>query len=246
MRYKIILEYNGAGLIGFQKNRHGDSVQSLVEEAVFKFSGQTVEVVPCGRTDAGVHALAMPAHFDLMNNEKLTMNNEVIKRALNFYLTDFPVSVVSCEEVADDWHARFGCKMRRYKYVIANQDFPPVLDGDFAWWVPQPLNVGAMRDAAARLLGEHDFSSFRAAECQAKSPVKTLDEARITNHESRITIEFCARSFLYHQVRNMVGTLVEIGRGKPLNLDAILDARDRAAAGPTAPACGLFFIGAEY
>jgi len=243
MRYKIILEYNGAGLIGFQKNRQGPSVQSLVEDAVLKFSGQAVEVVPCGRTDAGVHAAAMPAHFDLTDKAD---DADTVKRALNFYLTDSPVSVVSCEAVPDDWHARFSCKMRRYRYVIINQDFPPVLERNFSWWVPQPLDIDAMRNAAARLIGTHDFTSFRAAECQAKSPIKTLDEAQIAGREPRITLDFSARSFLYHQVRNMVGTLCEIGRGKPLDIDAILSACDRTIAGPTAPACGLFFMSADY
>ena len=242
-RYKLVLEYNGAGLIGFQKNRQGPSVQSLVEDAALKFSGQAAEVVPCGRTDAGVHAAAMPAHFDLTDRAD---DADTVKRALNFYLTDSPVSVVSCEAVPGDWHARFSCKRRSYRYVIINQDFPPVLERDFAWWVPQPLDIGAMRTAASSLIGTHNFTSFRAVECQAKSPVKTLDEVRITGDGPRITMDFFARSFLYRQVRNMVGTLVEIGRGRPLDMDAILAAQDRTAAGPTAPACGLFFMSADY
>jgi tRNA pseudouridine38-40 synthase len=243
-RYKLILEYDGTSLIGFQKNKDGDSVQSLVEEAVFKFRGERVEVVGCGRTDAGVHAIAMPAHFDICREE--LPSPDKIKRALNFYLMNSPASVVSCERVPDDWHARFSCVRRDYKYVIANQDFPPVLDRDFAWWIPRKLDAGAMRAAARKLVGRHDFSSFRAAECQAKSPVKTLDEIRISDFGSRIAIELSAKSFLHHQVRNMVGTLVEIGRGKPLDVDVVLDARDRGAAGPTAPASGLFFMSADY
>ncbi|MDR1826419.1 MAG: tRNA pseudouridine(38-40) synthase TruA [Rickettsiales bacterium] len=245
MRFRLNLEYNGTGLIGFQKNPAGVSVQSLVEDAVFKFSGERAEVVPCGRTDAGVHAIEMPAHFDLDSKEQVAGSNEVVKKALNFYLANSPVSVVSCECVSDDWHARFGCKGRRYKYVIANQDFPPVLDKEFVWWVPQALDVSAMRAAALLLHGTHDWTSFRAAECQAASPVKTMDKVEIIDG-SRIVIEFSARSFLHHQVRNIVGTLVEIGRGKPFDINAIFNAKSRAAAGPTAPASGLFFVRADY
>lgn len=242
MRYKIILEYNGTNLIGFQKNKDGDSVQSLVEDAIFKFSGLVVDVVACGRTDAGVHAIAMPAHFDLDK----TTDAETIKRALNFYLLEKPVSVVSCEQVSDDWHARFSCKKRNYKYVIFNQDFPPVIKKEFGWWIPQELDILLMRDAASKLVGNHDFSSFRASECQAKSPIKTLDLSEITVCDDRIAIEFAAKSFLHHQVRNMVGTLVEIGRGKPFDIDEIFAAKDRSQCGPTAPAEGLFFVKADY
>ncbi|MDR1027663.1 MAG: tRNA pseudouridine(38-40) synthase TruA [Rickettsiales bacterium] len=241
-KYKLILEYDGTGLIGFQKNKDGPSVQSLVEDAVFKFSGEHAEVVGCGRTDAGVHAAAMPAHFEVSGIRE----QEVVKRALNFYLAGAPVSVVDAELVADDFHARFDCKMRRYRYFISNQDFPPVLDKNFVWWVPQKLDVAAMRAAASRLIGLHDFSSFRAAECQAKSPVKTLDELKINADEWKIEFVFAAKSFLHHQVRNIVGTLVEIGRGKPIDIDAVLDAKDRRAAGPTAPPEGLMFVAAEY
>ncbi|MDR3208367.1 MAG: tRNA pseudouridine(38-40) synthase TruA [Rickettsiales bacterium] len=240
MRYKVILEYNGTNLIGFQKNKDGDSVQSLVEDAVFKFCGERAEVVGCGRTDAGVHAFAMPAHFNLQKPR------DRIKQALNFYLANSPVAVVSCEEAPDDWHARFSCIRRNYRYVVLNQDFPPVIDRDFAWWIPQKLDICAMRAAAEKLVGNHDFSSFRAAECQAKSPVKTLDSLAITSKESRIMLDFSAKSFLHRQVRSMVGTLVEIGRGKPMDIERILNARDRAAAGPAAPANALFFMSADY
>ncbi|MDR2269086.1 MAG: tRNA pseudouridine(38-40) synthase TruA [Rickettsiales bacterium] len=244
MRCKIILEYDGTELIGFQKNKDGDSVESLVEEAVFKFSGARSEVVACGRTDAGVHAVAMPAHFDIRDMKREAIGK--IKNALNFYLMNSPVSVASCERVADDWHARFSCVRRSYRYLVANQDFPPVIDKNFTWWVPQKLDIDAMRAAAGKLIGNHDFSSFRAAECQAGSPVKTLDRIELSIDGRRLAIDFSAKSFLHHQIRNMVGTLVEIGRGKPVDIGAVLDARDRRAAGPTAPARGLFFINGEY
>lgn len=241
MRYKLILEYDGTNLIGFQKNRQGPSVQSIVEDAIFQFSGKKADVVACGRTDAGVHAIAMPIHFDLELGDA-----DTVKKALNFYLTEKPVSIVSSEIVPDEWHARFDCIRRNYKYVIINRDFPPVLERGGALWVPRPLDIDLMRIAAEKFIGEHDFTSFRATECQSKSPVKTLDEIRITPRPPRITIEFSARSFLHHQVRNMVGTLIEIGRGKPLDIDDIFRAKNRAAAGPTAPACGLYFVNGEY
>jgi len=240
-RYKLLLEYDGTDLIGFQKNKDGDSVQSLVESAIFQFCGERAELTGCGRTDAGVHALAMPAHFDIKSEK-----SETIKRALNFYLMNSPVSVVSCEQVADDWNARFDCIRRHYEYRILNQDFPPVLSKNFVWWLPQKLNAEKMQVAAEKLIGKHDFTSFRASECQAKSPIKTLDSIHITEHMPHITISFSARSFLHHQVRNIVGTLAEIGFGKLLDIEKILAARDRSAAGPTAPASGLFFMKADY
>ncbi|MDR1071387.1 MAG: tRNA pseudouridine(38-40) synthase TruA [Rickettsiales bacterium] len=249
MRYKLILEYDGTNLIGFQKNKDGDSVQSLVEDAIFKFCGERAEVVGCGRTDAGVHAVAMPAHFDISGfaiRDSGLVICATIKKALNFYLAAAPVSVADCEIVPDDWHARFSCVRRNYRYVILNRDFPPTIDKNFVWWIPKKLDIDAMRDAAAKLIGNHDFSSFRASECQAKSPIKTLDKIHITYHMSHITVEFSARSFLHRQVRNMVGTLVEIGLGKPMDIEKVLAARDRAAAGPAAPASGLFFMSADY
>ena len=250
MKYKIILEYDGGSLIGFQKNKDGPSVQSLVEDAIFQFSGERVELVGCGRTDAGVHALKMPGHFQLgIRSEELGDKYlpDIVKKALNFYLIDAPVSVVDCEVVSDDFHARFDCKMRHYKYVISTADYPPVLDRR-VWHIPYSLDIAAMKEAAAHFIGEHDFSSFRASECQARSPVKTILNAECLMLNDKIEICFSARSFLHHQVRNIVGTLVEVGRGK-LSADdipKIIAARDRRMAGPTAPAEGLFFIGAEY
>jgi tRNA pseudouridine38-40 synthase len=173
---------------------------------------------------------------------------ETVMRALNFWLgqAGAPVSVLSAEIVSDDWHARFSCRRRNYKYIIVNRKNPVVLDKSKVWWIPRDLDMEKMRAAARKLLGEHDWTSFRASECQAKSPIKTLDKIRISNLESRISIEFSARSFLHHQVRNIVGTLVEIGLDKPLDIDEIFVAKNRSAAGPTAPACGLYFVSAEY
>ena len=241
-RYKINLEYDGTDLIGWQTNQDGPSVQSLVEEAIFKFCGENVEVYSAGRTDAGVHAISMVAHFDLMRDQ----DEQTVMRAMNFYLVNKPVAVLSCEKVSDDFHARFSCVARHYKYVVINRSAPVVLDKNRVWWVPQKLDVDAMKTAAQKLIGKHDFTSFRAAQCQAKSPIKTLDSVSITQDGEEITFEFSARSFLHHQVRNMVGTLVEIGMGKPYDIDKIFDAKDRSAAGITAPASGLYFVAADY
>ena len=241
-RYKVILEYDGTNLIGWQENRQGPSVQSLLKNAIEKFCGVRPDVVGAGRTDAGVHAVAMVAHFDLNSGA----DANTVMRAVNFYLNDAPVSVVDCEIVPDDFNARFSCVMRHYKYIVLNRSAPPVLDKNRAWWVPRKLNVKKMRDAARALVGKHDFTSFRASQCQAKSPIKTLDSCRIEKKDDLIVFDFSARSFLHHQVRNMVGTLVEIGLGTPYDIDEIFAARNRSAAGATAPACGLYFIQADY
>ena len=241
-RYKVILEYDGTNLIGWQENRQGPSVQSLLKDAIEKFCGVRPNVVGAGRTDAGVHAVAMVAHFDLDSGA----DANTVMRAMNFYLNDAPVSVIDCEVVPDDFNARFSCVMRHYKYIVLNRSAPPVLDKNRAWWVPKKLNIKKMRDAARFLVGEHDFTSFRASQCQAKSPIKTLDSCRIERKDDLVVFDFSARSFLHHQVRNMVGTLIEIGLGAPYDINEIFAARDRSAAGATAPACGLYFIQADY
>ena len=241
-RYKITVEYDGTDLIGWQENRQGPSVQSILRDAVEKFCGARPDIVAAGRTDAGVHAIAMVAHFDLGEQK----NPETVMRAMNFYLSDSPVSVLSCDIVPDDFHARFSCARRNYRYVVLNRGARPVLEKNRVWWVPRKLNMSAMRCAAEKLVGHHDFTSFRASECQAKSPIKTLDSCTIKRSGEYIIFEFSARSFLHHQVRNMVGTLVEIGLGKPYDIDEIFAAKNRSAAGPTAPASGLFFVSADY
>lgn len=241
-RYKVILEYDGTDLIGWQENAQGPSVQSLLADAIFSFCGERVDITGAGRTDAGVHAVAMVAHFDL---DKET-DAETVMRAINFYLVNKPVVVLNCEIVRDDFNARFDCVKRHYKYVVLNRTSQPVLNKNRVWWVPRKLNVSAMKRAAEMLIGKHDFTSFRASECQAKSPIKTLDSATITKRGDEIIFEFSARSFLHHMVRNIVGTLVEIGIGKPYDIDEILAAKNRSSAGPTAPAAGLYFIGADY
>lgn len=241
-RYKINLEYDGTNLIGWQENQDGPSVQSLLQDAIYKFCGEKTNVVSAGRTDAGVHAICMTAHFDLDKEQ----DSNTIMRALNFYLINEPVSVLSCERVDDNFHARFDCKKRFYKYIVLNRSAPVVLKKNRVWWVPQKLDVNKMNIAAQKLIGKHDFTSFRAAQCQARSPIKTLDTAIITQNGNEIVFEFSARSFLHHQVRNMVGTLVDIGLGKPYDVDEIFAAKNRSAAGVNAPSSGLYFVKAIY
>ena len=241
-RYKINIEYDGTNLIGWQENIQGPSVQSLLKNAILKFCGETADVFSAGRTDAGVHAVSMVAHFDLEKD----FEPETVMRALNFYLINGPVSVLKCERVGDDFHSRFDCIQRQYKYIVLNRSAPVVLKRNRVWWVPQKLDIEKMKLAAQKLVGQHDFTSFRAAQCQAKSPIKTLDSCNIHQDGDEIIFEFAARSFLHHQVRNMVGTLVEIGMGKDLDIDKIFEAKNRSAAGINAPACGLYFMRAVY
>ena len=241
-RYKVTLEYDGTDLIGWQENRQGPSVQSIVKDAIEKFCGARVDVVGAGRTDSGVHAVAMTAHFDLPNE----YDTNTVLRALNFYMANMPVAVLGCEIVDDNFNARFDCVARHYKYVVLNRPASPVLQKNRVYWVPRKLNIDAMRIAANKLIGNHDFTSFRASECQAKSPIKTLDRIDIIQNGNEIIFEFSGRSFLHHMVRNIVGTLIEIGLGKPYDIDEILAARNRSAAGPTAPASGLYFMRADY
>lgn len=241
-RYKLTLEYDGTELIGWQENRQGPSVQSIVRDAIEKFCGTRADVVAAGRTDAGVHAIAMTAHADIPGDHSA----ETVMRALNFYLVGKPVAVLDCVIASDEFHARFDCTARHYKYVVLNRGAAPVLAKNRVYWVPRALDIDAMRAAAEKLIGNHDFSSFRASECQAKSPIKTLDQITITQNGDMVIFEFSARSFLHHMVRNIVGTLIEIGLGKPYDIDRILSARNRSAAGPTAPASGLYFIRADY
>lgn len=241
-RYKITVEYDGTNLIGWQQNDQGDSAQSLLQDAIYQFAQERVDVYSAGRTDAGVHARAMVAHFDLARET----DANTVMRAINFYLNNKPVAVIDCVAVADDFHARFSCKQRHYQYRILNRPSPAVLDKNRVWHVPGNLDVSAMRSAAQKLIGNHDFTSFRASQCQAASPVKTLDRIDINQMGDVITIDVSARSFLHHMVRNIVGTLVEIGQGKPHDIDQILAAHNRSEAGVTAPASGLYFISADY
>ena len=245
-RYKISIEYNGTNLLGWQKQQEGPTVQAYLEQALFGFSHQQIEVIAAGRTDAGVHATAQVAHFDLDTNMELFR----LREAFNALLRDMgaPVSVLDIEAVDPDFHARFSAKGRCYIYKILNRRARPVLQENRVWWVPFPLDVNAMREGAKHLLGHHDFSSFRGAGCQALSPVKTLDKLDITVNGDEINFIVEARSFLYHQVRNMVGTLKMVGDGhlKPEDVKTILESKKRSSAGMTAPASGLYLNKVVY
>ena len=246
MRYKITVEYEGTHLLGWQKQKDGPSVQEFLEKAILGFSHQTSEVFGAGRTDAGVHALAQVAHFDL----DADLSEYKIMESLNALLRELqaPVSVLQAEKVSPDFHARFSAVGRGYIYRILNRRGPSPLLLDRVWRVPFPLYVEAMRKGAQYLIGHHDFSSFRGAGCQAKSPIKTLDKLDIEKRGDEIIFTVEARSFIYHQVRNMVGTLKEVGNGrlKPEDVKSILEARDRTKAGISAPACGLYLNKVMY
>lgn len=243
-RFKLTLEYDGGAFVGWQRQDNGPSVQQALEEAVAAFCGEEARVHGAGRTDAGVHALGQVAHLDL---EKPT-TPETLRDAVNHHLKPAPVAVLAAEVAADDFHARFSARERRYLYRIVNRRAPLALERGRAWWVPRALDAAAMHAAAQVLVGHHDFSSFRASECQAKSPVKTLTEIEVSRLAEAIEIRARAPSFLHHQVRNIAGTLRFVGEGKwsPAKVAAILEARDRAAAGPTAPAEGLYLTEVIY
>ena len=239
-RYKLVLEYDGTNLLGWQKQLDGPSVQEYVEQAIFNFCGEETEVYGAGRTDAGVHALGQVAHFDIEKPYDIFR----IKEALNAHLRtlDAPVSVLDVSSVDNNFNARFSATGRSYIYRITNRRSPLILDKYRSWWVYVPLDVEKMRQGAQYLLGNHDFSSFRAAKCQAKSPIKTLDKLDIVQQGEEISFYVEAKSFLHHQVRNMVGTLKMVGDGHlaPQDIATILEQKNREAAGPTAPAHGLY------
>ena len=246
MRYKLTIEYDGTSLLGWQRQLDGPSVQQYLEEILAKLNGFHREIVSAGRTDAGVHALGQVAHIDLERE----MEPWKIREAFNGNLqaAEVPVSVLDVEAVDDNFNARFSAKKRAYIYRILNRRAPSPLLRNRVWWVPRPLDIELMRQGAKYLLGYHDFSSFRAAACQAKSPVKTLDKLDISRQGEEVIFNVEARSFLHHQVRNFVGTLKLVGEGRltPEDVKHILEAKDRSAAGPTAPASGLYLAKVEY
>ncbi|MHA1152370.1 MAG: tRNA pseudouridine(38-40) synthase TruA [Alphaproteobacteria bacterium] len=243
-RYKLTIEYDGAGFVGWQRQDNGPSVQAALEAAVLGFCGEAVTAQGAGRTDAGVHALGQVAHIDLAK----PTDADTLRDALNAHLKPAVVAVLAAEVVDDDFHARFSAVERTYRYCIVNRRARLALDRGRAWFVPQPLDAAAMRAAASTLIGKHDFTSFRASQCQAKSPLKTLDVLDVSRDGQELRIEARARSFLHHQVRNMVGTLKLVGEGKwdRAEVKHALEARDRAAAGPTAPAEGLYLVAVGY
>lgn len=250
-RWKIIIEYHGAGYSGFQRQPDVPTIQVAVEEAIQKFCQQDIKIVGAGRTDAGVHARGQVAHFDLEYGERNLSAFELCK-AINAHLRPQPITIVHAEEVSDEFHARFGAKIKTYQYRITNRPYKMALGEGLSWWRKKSLNIEAMREGAVYLIGEHDFTSFRDSECQAKSPVRSVDEIIIqanpiiNGHDILFTVR--GMSFLHHQVRNIVGTLTLVGeeKWKPADVKSALDAKDRTKGGPTAPAYGLYLHDIAY
>ncbi|MEO0878525.1 MAG: tRNA pseudouridine(38-40) synthase TruA [Pseudomonadota bacterium] len=243
-RYKLILEFDGGPFVGWQRQTNGLSIQEALEEAVFRFCSERVSATGAGRTDAGVHALAMPAHIDLLKEQSC----DVVRDAINFHLKPYPIAVTSVYAVNQHFHARFSAAARHYLYRFATRRAPLALDAGRAWRIPATLNVEAMHEAAQSLTGKHDFTTFRAAQCQAKSPVRTLSEISVTETGEGAALRVCAPSFLHHQVRSIAGSLAQVGLGKwsKAEIAAALKAADRKACGPVAPAEGLYFVKADY
>ena len=244
-RFRLTIEYDGTPYCGWQRQDNGPSVQQAIEDAIEKFAQQRVTVHGAGRTDAGVHALGQVAHFDLDKDVEV----DTVRDALNFHLKPQPVAIVSAAVAPAEFHARFSAKGRAYIYRIVNRRAPLALDRGRAWHVPAPvLDADAMHDAGQRLVGHHDFSSFRSVECQAETAVKTLDAVSVKRHGDGVSIAVRARSVLHNQVRIITGTLKLVGEGKWTadDVTAALEAKDRTKAGPTAPPEGLYLTRVEY
>ena len=243
-RYKLLIEYDGTPFVGWQAQAAGTSVQATLARAIEAFAGEPVSVSGAGRTDAGVHALGQVAHVDLGKKWEA----DTVRDAVNAHLRPHPIAVLAAEPADDGFDARFSARRRHYLYRIANRRADLALDRGRAWRVPRPLDAVAMHAAAQRLVGRHDFTTFRAAECQAKSPVKTLDRLDVVRDGEEVRVLAAARSFLHHQVRSMVGSLVLVGEGKwsADDLAGVLAARDRSACGPLAPPEGLYLVRVEY
>ena len=243
-RYKLTIEYDGGGFVGWQRQENGPSIQAALEEAFVGFCGEETIIHGAGRTDAGVHATGQVAHVDIRKDTTA----DTVRDAINFHLGKLPISVLDASKVSSDFHARFSAVERCYRYRIVNRRAPLALERGRAWHIVSDLDTAAMSEAARKLTGRHDFTSFRAANCQANSPVKTLDELTVSREGEWIIVFARARSFLHHQVRNMVGTLKLVGDGKWTSDDVqqALERRDRAAGGPTAPASGLYLVAVKY
>lgn len=246
-RYKLTIEYDGTAFYGWQRQSGFISVQQALEEAIEEFAREKVAVFGAGRTDTGVHALGQVAHIDLTKD---WLPYDVLKAANGILrLRDYRIAVLDCEPVSDEFDARFSARRRNYRYRIINRAAPLTVEFGHAWWVRRPLNVEAMHDAAQCLVGHHDFTTFRSVNCQAKSPMKTLDSLDVQRVDSdEIEVLASSRSFLHNQVRSIVGSLKLIGDGKwkKSDLENARDAIDRKECGPVAPSCGLYLVNAEY
>ena len=243
-RFAFTVEYDGRPFMGWQRQPHGPTVQQAIEDAIAAVTGESVAVHAAGRTDAGVHGIAMRAHADITK----AITPFRLMEALNAKMRDHPVAITGCDIVPDDWHARFTCVGRSYIYHIANRRAPLTWEKGLAWRITQTMDSDAMHDAAQQLIGLHDFTTFRSAHCQSASPVKTLDRLDVVRTGDRIAVHAAARSFLHHQVRSMVGCLALVGTGKwsAQDMADALAARDRTALGLNAPPDGLYFVGAIY
>jgi tRNA pseudouridine38-40 synthase len=243
-RYKLTIEYDGAGLVGWQRQANGASVQAAIETALTAITGVAITIRGAGRTDAGVHAIGQVAHADLPRDWR----PDILRDALNAHLRPNRIAIVAARAVPDTFDARFSAVRRHYLYKIINRRSPLTLESGRAWLVKRKLDAAAMHQAAQALVGRHDFSTFRDAECQAASPIRTLERLDVTRHDDTIEIYASARSFLHHQVRSMVGSLEHVGAGKwsPADLRAALEACDRRRCGMVAPAAGLFFLAVDY
>jgi tRNA pseudouridine38-40 synthase len=243
-RYKLTIEYDGAPFVGWQAQANGLSIQHVLEAGFKGFCGQDVKVNGAGRTDAGVHALGQVAHVDL----ERPVACDTLRDAVNAHMRPHPVAIIEAEEVPDTFEARFSAIRRHYMYRIVNRRAPLTLDRGQAWLVNRPLDADAMHAAAQVLVGRHDFTTFRSVQCQAKSPVKTVDEISVARYADEIEITCRARSFLHNQVRSFVGTLKQVGEGKwtKRDVERALAAKDRAACGPVAPPDGLYLLQVDY
>ncbi|UYN99358.1 MAG: tRNA pseudouridine(38-40) synthase TruA [Devosia sp.] len=243
-RLKLTIEYDGTPFCGWQRQVDRMSVQQALEEAILRFSGETVTTQAAGRTDAGVHALGQVAHFDLSKD----WDPFRVREALNYHLRPHPVVIIDCQAVGETFEARFSATARHYEYRILNRRAPAAIERNQVWHVPMALDAARMHEAAQMILGLHDFTTFRSSECQAKSPMRTLDAFDVAGDGEVIAITASARSFLHHQVRSMVGSLKLVGEGKwsPQDFRAALDAADRRRCGAMAPASGLYLTGVDY
>ncbi len=246
IRYKISIEYNGINFSGWQKQPNVRTIQQTIEDALLKLKQGEIKITCAGRTDAGVHAMEQIAHFDMITN----FDSFKLQQALNYHLKNTGISTFNVEKMPENsnFHARFSAKKREYIYKILNRKHPPTFEEYKQWWIPVQLDFDAMIDASQILLGTHDFTSFRAQGCQAKSPIRTIEEINFKKEGDTIIMHIIAPSFLYHQVRNIMGTLYLVGRNKMTkeNLQKSLDAKNRASAGITAPPFGLYFYKVTY
>ena len=245
MRFKIIIEYDGTPFVGWQKQENGRSVQASIESAIEKLFDEKITIFGAGRTDAGVHAMGQTAHFDV---SKKNLDPYIIKNALNDHLRPLPISILNVEKVDQNFHSRFDAIQRKYLYRIINRKSPLTIEKGRAWQVHKTLNIDLMKDCIPLIVGKHDFTTFRSAHCQSDSPIKTIDDLKITQSDENIYFGISAKSFLHHQVRSIVGSLKMVGESSwSINdFDLALKSKDRSKCGALAPSEGLYFMEVKY